>query len=100
MILGADQLSRSITSATWQAMLDDDRKAAYEIMRVIADKQRVDRIRMFNREGRLVSSTDSREQPTMTSMSNEVARSVTATAPCRSGRRKVRACAVRHRRME
>ena len=63
MILGADQLSRSITSATWHAMLDDDRKAAYQIMRVIADKQGIDRIRMFNREGRLVFSTDSREQP-------------------------------------
>ncbi len=72
MILGADQLSRGITGATWHAMLDDDRKAAYEIMRVIADKQGVDRIRMFNREGRLVFSTDSREQPSMTSSSSEV----------------------------
>ena len=72
MILGADQLSRSITGATWHAMLDDDRKAAYEIMRVIADKQGVDRIRMFNREGRLVFSTDAREQPSMTSSSSEV----------------------------
>ena len=61
MVLGADQLSRSITSATWHAMLDDDRKAAYEMMRVIADKQGVDRIRMFNREGRLVFSTDVQE---------------------------------------
>ena len=65
MILGADQLSRSITSATWHAMLDDDRKAAYEMMRVIADKQGVDRIRMFNREGRLVFSTDAQEQPSL-----------------------------------
>jgi two-component system, NtrC family, sensor kinase len=72
MILGADQLSRSITGATWHAMLDDDRKAAYEIMRVIADKQGVDRIRMFNREGRLVFSTDAREQPGMTGSSSEV----------------------------
>jgi two-component system, NtrC family, sensor kinase len=72
MIMGADQLSRSITSATWHAMLDDDRKAAYEIMRVIADKQGVDRIRMFNREGRLVFSTDSREKPSLISMSSEV----------------------------
>ncbi|MGO9275007.1 MAG: sensor histidine kinase, partial [Terriglobia bacterium] len=72
MLLGADQLSRSITSATWHAMLDDDRKAAYEIMRVIADKQGVDRIRMFNREGRLVFSTDVREQTGLTSLSNEV----------------------------
>ena len=72
MILGADQLSRGITGATWHAMLDDDRKAAYEIMRVIADKQGVDRIRMFNREGRLVFSTDSREQPSLSSSSSEV----------------------------
>ncbi len=72
MILGADQLSRGITGATWHAMLDDDRKAAYEIMRVIADKQGVDRIRMFNREGRLVFSTDAREQPSLASSSSEV----------------------------
>jgi two-component system, NtrC family, sensor kinase len=72
MILGADQLSRSITGAIWHAMLDDDRKAAYQIMRVIADKQGVDRIRMFNREGRLVFSTDAGEQPALASSSNEV----------------------------
>lgn len=74
MVLGADQLSRSITSATWHAMLDDDRKAAYQIMQLIADKQGVDRIRMFNREGRLVFSTDAREQPnaSLPSLSNEV----------------------------
>lgn len=62
MILGADELSRSITGATWQFMLDDDRKAAYQIMQKIADKEGVERIRMFNREGRLVFSTDAREQ--------------------------------------
>lgn len=72
MILGADQLSRGITGATWLAMLDDDRKAAYEIMRVIADKQGVDRIRMFNREGRLVFSTDASEHPSVTNSSDEV----------------------------
>lgn len=72
MILGADQLSRSITGATWHAMLDDDRKAAYQIMRVIADKQGVDRIRMYNREGRMVFSTDSSEQPTVATSTSEV----------------------------
>src|ERR1035437_9867858 len=81
MILGADQLSRSITSATWHAMLDDDRKAAYEMMRVIADKQGVDRIRMFNREGRLVFSTDVNERPNLTIRSNEVCISCHATTP-------------------
>jgi len=82
MILGADQLSRSITSATWHAMLDDDRKAAYQIMQLIADKQGVDRIRMFNREGRLVYSTDAREQPNqIPSLSNDVCASCHSKGP-------------------
>jgi two-component system, NtrC family, sensor kinase len=57
MVLGADQLSRSITSATWQAMLDDHRTVAYDIMSKIAEKQGVDRIRMYNGEGVLTHST-------------------------------------------
>jgi|SRR5215831_3183933 len=74
MVLGADELSRSITSATGQFMLDDDRKAAYRIMQTIADKEGVDRIRMFNREGQLVFSTDAREQPNraLPNLTNEV----------------------------
>src|ERR1035438_2334966 len=48
MFLGADQLSKAITSATWHAMLDDHREAAYEVMQTIALKQGIDRIRMFN----------------------------------------------------
>src|SRR5579859_1924471 len=72
MILGADQLSRSITGATWHAMLDDDRKAAYSIMQVIADKQGVDRIRMYNREGLVVFSTDAAERQSVASSSSEV----------------------------
>ncbi len=81
MILGADQLSRSITSATWHAMLDDDRKAAYEMMRVIADKHGVDRIRMFNREGKLVFSTDAQEKLGLTSPSNDVCISCHGATP-------------------
>ena len=84
MVQGADQLSRSITSATWHAMLDDDRKGAYESMRVIADKHGVDRIRMFNREGRLVFSTDANEQPSLTSPSNEVCISCHGGTPIRT----------------
>ncbi|WP_332700199.1 hypothetical protein, partial [Halalkalibacter lacteus] len=49
MVLGADQLSKSITSATWHAMLADNRTAAYQSMRTIAEKQGIDRIRIFNR---------------------------------------------------
>ncbi len=84
MILGADQLSRGVTGATWLAMLDDDRRAAYEIMRVIADKQGVDRIRMYNKEGRLVFSTDSSEPPTIATATSEVCASCHAKGSIRN----------------
>jgi two-component system NtrC family sensor kinase len=84
MILGADQLSRSITSATWLAMLDDHREAAYQIMQVIADKQGVDRIRMFNREGRLMFSTDAREKPGVAAIHNDVCNACHDAAPART----------------
>jgi two-component system NtrC family sensor kinase len=61
MIVGADQLSRGITSATWHAMLDDNRQSAYEVMRTIALKQGIEGIRMFNRDGRIMFSTHADE---------------------------------------
>jgi len=36
---------------TWQMMAADRRDAAYSVMRTIAAKQGVDRIRMFNKDG-------------------------------------------------
>lgn len=57
MITGADQLSGSIASATWHAMLADQRQSAYEIMQTIATKQGINRIRIFNKEGRVMFST-------------------------------------------
>ena len=62
MILGADQLSKGITSATWHAMLDDHREAAYEVMRTIALKQGIARIRMFNRAGQVMFSTNEEDR--------------------------------------
>jgi two-component system NtrC family sensor kinase len=62
MIVGADQLSKSITSATWHSMLADNPEATYEVMRTIALKQGIDRIRMFNREGRAMFSTHPEDQ--------------------------------------
>ena len=56
-----DQMSRSITAATWQAMLADQREAAYQVMQTMASRQGVDHIRIFNKDGRLVFSTDRRE---------------------------------------
>ena len=63
MIAGAGQLSKGITSATWQAMLDDHREAAYEVMRTIALQQGIDRIRMFNRAGQMMFSTNAGDSP-------------------------------------
>src|ERR1700747_2602770 len=62
MVLGADQLSKGITSATWHAMLDDNREAAYQVMQTIALKQGIDRIRMFNRAGQVMFSTNSEDR--------------------------------------
>jgi two-component system NtrC family sensor kinase len=62
MIVGADQLSKGITSATWQAMLVNHREAAYEVMETIALKQGIDRIRMFNRAGQVMFSTSTEDR--------------------------------------
>lgn len=63
MIVGADQLSKAITSATWHAMLADHRDDAYNVMQTIALKQGIRLIRIFNKEGRVMFSTAPGEQP-------------------------------------
>jgi two-component system NtrC family sensor kinase len=70
MTLGADQLSKAITSATWHAMLDDHREAAYQVMQTIALKQGIDRIRLFNRTGEARFSTDPKDLQTSTGMAS------------------------------
>ena len=61
MVTGADQLSRSITSATWHTMLADLPDATYRVMETIGEKQGIESIRMFNKEGRVTFSTDPHE---------------------------------------
>jgi two-component system NtrC family sensor kinase len=58
IVVGIDQLSRSITSATWHAMLADNREAVYQTMQTIAHKDGIETIRIFNKEGRVTFSTD------------------------------------------
>jgi two-component system NtrC family sensor kinase len=65
MIQGADQLSKGITSATWHAMLDDHREAAYQVMQTIALKQGIDRIRMVNRAGQVMFSTNQEDRQSL-----------------------------------
>jgi len=62
VLLGAGQLSKGITSATWHAMLDDHREAAYQVMQTIARKEGIDRIRMFNSAGRVTFSTNQEDR--------------------------------------
>jgi len=57
MSQSADQLSRSITSATWHAMLADRREDAYQVMQTIAQKQGINHIRIINRNGLMTFST-------------------------------------------
>jgi len=78
--------------ATWNAMLDDRHESAYEIMQVIADKQGLDRIRMFNCEGKLMFSTDPRERPSILLVHDEVC----ASCHDRSAPRPSLAGALRH----
>ncbi len=63
LITGLDQLSGSITSATWHTMLADQPDATYQIMETIGQKQGIESIRIFNKEGRVTFSTDP-EAPT------------------------------------
>jgi len=57
MIRGVDQLSQTIRSATWQAMLRDQRESAYEVMQTVGRQEGIEKIRIFNKEGRVMFST-------------------------------------------
>ena len=83
IVLGADQLSKSITSSTWHAMLDDNRQSAYDVMRTIALKQGIDRIRIYNREGTVMFSTRSEEIGVKMARTSETCASCHATEPPR-----------------
>lgn len=76
MVLGADQLSKGISSSTWHAMLDDHREAAYEVMQTIALKQGIDRIRMFNRAGQVTFSTRPEDAQPATPLQADLAQRV------------------------
>ena len=71
MILGADQLSRGIASSTWEAMMADNRQSAYSVMQTIALKQGIDRIRIYNRDGRIMFSTNPGESNLRVDKSSE-----------------------------
>jgi two-component system NtrC family sensor kinase len=57
-VLSTDQLARSLTSATWHAMLADHREDAYKVMETMGHRQGVDRIRMVNATGAVTFTTE------------------------------------------
>jgi len=57
VMLSADLLSGAIVSSTWSAMLQDRRDAAYEVMRTIGGQVGLAKVRIFNKEGRIMFST-------------------------------------------
>ncbi len=57
MVRGADQLSQTIRSATWEAMLLDQRQSAYKVMQTVGRQAGIEKIRIFNKEGRVMFST-------------------------------------------
>lgn len=58
MILGADQLSGTIANSTWHAMLADRREDAYQMIQSIARQPGIEKVRFFNKEGRVMFSTE------------------------------------------
>ena len=53
----ADQLSRSLVSATWQAMLADRREDAYAVMRTMGSRQGIERLSVADDRGEVTFTT-------------------------------------------
>lgn len=57
VISGADELTRSVTGATWHAMLADDRDSSHRILDAIAEEPGIERIRIVDKQGAVTFST-------------------------------------------
>jgi two-component system, NtrC family, sensor kinase len=61
VVNGAAVFSDTIKSSTHQLMLADQRLEAYEVMGTIGRQKGVEKVRIFNKEGRITFSTQPRE---------------------------------------
>lgn len=59
---GAGLLSDTIENSVHHAMLEDRRADAYRSMQQIGSEPGIERVRFFNKDGRITFSTDAREQ--------------------------------------
>ena len=62
---GAALFSETIKSSTYHDMLEDRRESAYLVMDTIGHQAGIDRVRFFNKEGRVTFSSDRTEINTM-----------------------------------
>src|SRR5512137_1913082 len=62
---GAELFSETIRSSTYHDMLADRRDSAYLVMDTIGHQAGIDRVRFFNKEGRVTFSSDRAEINTM-----------------------------------
>lgn len=64
VVNGAAVFSDTIKSSTHNFMLVDHRPDAYDVMRTIGRQKGVEKVRIFNKEGRITFSTDAHETNT------------------------------------
>ena len=68
---GAELFSQTIDRATTRAMLEDRREDAYDTIRAIGAQPGVERVRIFNKEGRVTFSTEPDETGAMVDKKGE-----------------------------
>ena len=57
MTLSAELVSQTMVATTWNAMLEDRREYAYQMMNNVALQETIDKVRMFNKAGLVTFST-------------------------------------------
>jgi two-component system, NtrC family, sensor kinase len=62
VLRGAAQFSETIRSSTHDLMLEDQKEDAYRIMAAIGRQEGIEKVRIFNKEGRITYSTDAKER--------------------------------------
>jgi two-component system NtrC family sensor kinase len=67
----ADNVSDVILRSTRYDMLRDDREALHNVIQELGSEPGIQRIRIFNKEGRITVSTDAREVSTVVNKTNE-----------------------------
>jgi len=67
----ADNVSDVILRSTRYDMLRDDQEALHNVIQELGSEPGIQRIRIFNKEGRITVSTDSREVSTVVNKTNE-----------------------------